>query len=131
MINKDFSKFLYNDLSLLDFLGLIIFGLGIGLTILCIVNFIKFGQGTISPIEPTRKLVISSVYRYSRNPMYVGVLNILIGEIIFTQSMSLFLYSCFIFGCFHLFIILREEPRLIKDFGVEYEKYKRTVRRWM
>ncbi len=62
--------------------------------------------------------------------MYVGVMMILIGEAVFFQSSSLFIYLIFIFLAFNLFVVLVEEPRLRKDFGNDYDQYCRDVPRW-
>ena len=112
------------------------FGIGIlaaGLIIMlrCILQFALEGKGTLSPVDPTRRLVVRGLYRYSRNPMYVGVMLILIGEAIAAQSGSLWIYLTIIFIGFNLFIMLHEEPRLKKDFGVEYLLYCKSVRRWL
>ncbi|HVE61684.1 MAG TPA: methyltransferase, partial [Chitinophagaceae bacterium] len=66
-----------------------------------------------------------------RNPMYVGVTMILIGEAIFFQSVNLWIYLIFVFIAFNIFILLHEEPRLRKDFGEEYRQYCQKVRRWV
>lgn len=104
----------------------------IGLVIVfdCITRFAVQGKGTLSPADPTKKLVIKGLYRFSRNPMYIGVLMILIGETIFFQPNNLWIYTLFIFCMFYLFVLLVEEPRLHRDFGEEYEQYCRKVRRW-
>ena len=112
------------------FLGLFIFAVGFILMLICIANFAIRGKGTLSPADPTKKLVISGPYRYSRNPMYVGVTMMLIGESIYFQSYVLWAYSLFIFIAFNLFIIFFEEPRLQDDFGSEYNEYVKKVRRW-
>lgn len=63
--------------------------------------------------------------------MYVGVMLILAGETIFFQSSSLLIYSLIIWSAFQAFIVFREEPRLLKDFGKDYDLYKKRVRRWI
>ena len=103
-----------------------------GLIILfdCIVRFAVQGRGTLSPADPTKKLVIKGLYRFSRNPMYVGVLLILTGETIFFYPNDLWTYSLFVFFLFHLFVLFVEEPRMRRDFGEEYDRYCQKVRRW-
>ena len=105
----------------------------IGLVIIfdCIIRFAVQGKGTLSPADPTQKLVIKGLYKFSRNPMYIGVLMILIGEAIFFQSNNLWIYALFIFSMFYLFVLLVEEPRLRRDFGEEYDQYCQKVRRWI
>ncbi len=111
--------------------GLFLFISGLIVMLICIFNFAVKGRGTLSPADPTKKLVSEGLYRYSRNPMYVGVMMILIGESVYTGSFSLLVYSLVILTAFHLFIVFREEPRLQRDFGKEYTEYSQKVRRWI
>lgn len=74
---------------------------------------------------------MKGLYKLSRNPMYVGVMLMLIGEAVFAGSRSLWIYSGVVFLAFHLFILLVEERRLRKDFGSEYDAYCGRVRRWI
>ena len=117
--------------GLIQFFGIFFFVIGIAILFDCIVRFATQGRGTLSPADPTKKLVISGLYKYSRNPMYWGVMMILIGEAIFFESGNLWLYAAFIFTAFNLFILFFEEPRLRKEFGEEYDTYRKKVRRWM
>jgi protein-S-isoprenylcysteine O-methyltransferase Ste14 len=112
-------------------IAIIIFLAGVVILLYCISMFAVKGRGTLSPADPTKKLVISGLYKYSRNPMYIGVMLILIGESLFFSSIPLWIYSVFIFLAFNLFIVLHEEPRLENDFGAEYQQYKKSVRRWL
>ncbi len=104
---------------------------GVLILVSCILRFMTEGKGTISPLDPTKKLVIKGLYRYSRNPMYLGVILVLIGEAIFWESLILGGYAAVVFIAFNLFIIFHEEPRLKRDFGAEYEAYFQKVRRWL
>jgi len=113
------------------FLSILIFIIGFYLMMDCILRFAIKGRGTLSPADPTKKLVISGWYRYSRNPMYVGVLLILLGEAIFFNVESLWSYTIFIVIIFTIFIVFVEEPRLRRDFGEEYTEYCKKVRRWI
>ncbi len=110
--------------------GILIFVPGLIILLSCIADFARKGKGTLSPADPTRKLVVSGLYRYSRNPMYVGVMLMLGGETVFFASWMLAGYSVLIFVLFYAFVIRFEEPRLKKDFGEEYIAYSRSVRRW-
>ncbi len=111
------------------FAGIILCFIGFYILISCIVSFALKGKGTLSPADPTKKLVTTGLYKYSRNPMYTGVMLILIGEALFFVSLKLFFYSAFIFIAFYFFITRFEEPRLKKDFGKEYDDYcKKTGR---
>lgn len=96
----------------------------------CILRFATEGKGTLSPIDPTKKLVIRGLSKYSRNPMYVGGMLIMIGETLFYWSLALAIYSAVVFIGFNLFIILHEEPRCRRDFREEYKEYCQRVGRW-
>lgn len=120
-----------NPLLLHHYVGLIISLVGVLIVTHCVVRFTIDGLGTLSPADPTKRLVVSGFYKFSRNPMYVGVMLILFGEIALTSSVYLLFYSVGIFVLFNLFVVYREEPRLMKDFGKEYEKYYKTVNRWL
>ena len=63
--------------------------------------------------------------------MYLGVLMILAGETVYFQSIYLSFYLIIIFLAFNVFIRLHEEPRLLRDFGLEYQQYCKKVRRWI
>ncbi len=115
----------------LHYSGAIIFVIGFVIMLWCIISFAVQGGGTLSPVDPTKRLVVAGFYKFSRNPMYVGVILILIGEAIFFQSVDLWIYSLFVFIVFNIFTILVEEPRLRKDFGEEYKRYCKKVRRWI
>jgi protein-S-isoprenylcysteine O-methyltransferase Ste14 len=93
--------------------------------------FGKFGKGTLSPFDPTRHLVIKGLYRYVRNPMYVGVMIVLAGEALWFESLNMVWYAVLVFLLFNLFIIFYEEPYLRREFGEQYDKYKAEVGRWI
>ncbi|MBS1793008.1 MAG: isoprenylcysteine carboxylmethyltransferase family protein [Acidobacteria bacterium] len=111
--------------------GGVLFVAGLIILTICILRFATEGRGTLSPLDPTRKLVVRGLYKYSRNPMYVGVMLMLAGECLFWPSWGLAVYAAVVFAAFNLFIRLHEEPRLRRDFGPEYENYRRRVRRWI
>ena len=108
-----------------------LFLVGLWLLISCIIHFGREGKGTLSPLDPTQELVVSGPYRYSRNPMYVGVMAMLIAEAIYFREQVLWWYAAGFFIAFNLFIVLHEEPRLRKAFGNAYDEYCKSVRRWI
>jgi len=114
-----------------QFPGMVVFLIGLVILSHCIFRFATEGRGTLSPVVPTKELVIKGLYRFSRNPMYVGVVLILVGEAIFFRSNDLWIYLIIVFLIFNLFIVLFEEPRLRKDFGDAYQAYCKKVRRWL
>jgi protein-S-isoprenylcysteine O-methyltransferase Ste14 len=111
--------------------SLLVFMIGFAAMIYCIYQIAVDGRGTLSPFDRTQKLVIKGLYRFSRNPMYVGVIGMLIGESIFFQGYLLWIYTLLVFILFNGFIFFIEEPRLKKDFGEDYLNYCRKVRRWI
>lgn len=97
----------------------------------CAWHFAVTGQGTPAPIDEPKVLIVKGLYRYVRNPMYIGVLSIVIGEAISFGSPSLILYAVILWLAFHLFVVIYEEPHLRNKFGSSYETYCREVRRWI
>lgn len=114
-----------------DIVGSIFILAGTSIAVTCILRFAMEGRGTLSPLDPTKKLVVRGLYRYSRNPMYLGVMMLLGGEALFWMSPTLALYAVVVFVAFNLFILLHEEPRLRRDFPAEYNEYRANVRRWL
>jgi protein-S-isoprenylcysteine O-methyltransferase Ste14 len=131
ILGNRFRETWKNDLTAFQYLAILIFIVGIVILFYCIGMFAIKGRGTLSPADPTKKLVVAGLYKFSRNPMYVGVILMLIGEAIFFRSVGLGIYTIFIFIAFHVFILLHEEPRLTRDFGDEYQQYMTKVRRWL
>lgn len=113
------------------FSGFLIFAAGSVIMLICVASFAIRGKGTLSPADPTKKLVVSGLYRFSRNPMYVGVAMMLIGESIFFQSYIVGAYALLVVISFNIFIVFFEELRLLNDFGNEYKEYTKKVRRWL
>lgn len=106
---------------------------GVGLTVLltCIWAFAYHGKGTLAPFDEPRKLVVRGMYRYARNPMYVGLVMILLGEASFFRSSVILMYAGLVFVIANIVIIGYEEPRLRSNFGDDYEHYRRRVSRWI
>ncbi len=103
-----------------------------GVTILwCFWDFTFKGHGTPAPIDPPKELVAAGLYRYVRNPIYVGVLTIIIGHFLWFKSIWMPAYAVAVFLAFHLFVTLYEEPTLKKKFGAAYENYCKSVPRWI
>ena len=112
-------------------LAVVLIASGAALLIWCIVDFARRGRGTLSPADPPKELVVQGLYRYVRNPMYLSVLTIVAGEIILTRSGALLVYWLIFFVCANLFVMGYEEPYLRRQFGDSYERYTRTVGRWI
>ncbi len=115
----------------LRWLGLPPLALGVAIYAWCAFDFVSFGRGTPAPIDPPKRLVVRGLYRFTRNPMYVGVLSILCGEALWFGSPALLLYALAVFGMFQTFVVVYEEPTLRRLFGADYERYRAGVPRWV
>ena len=94
-------------------------------------RFIVVGRGTLMPAVPPEHLVVSGLYRYVRNPMYVGVFTVIAGEAMLLQSRSLAIELAAVLLGMELFVRHYEEPKLSRTFGDEYSTYQQNVRRWL
>ncbi len=95
-----------------------------------IIRFITVGHGTLVPALPPEHLVVSGLYRYVRNPMYVGVLTVIAGEALLFRNRDMVIYLAAVWVTAHIFVCLYEEPKLTRTFPGEYLLYKRSVPRW-
>ncbi len=96
-------------------------------------SFLRFaleGRGTPAPVVPPEQLVVSGLYRYVRNPMYVAVLSTVLGQALILSSATLLWYAAILWMMFHLFVLLYEERALRGRFSHSYEEYCANVRRW-
>ena len=90
------------------FLGPVPMLMGILIYLRCAWDFTFTGRGTPAPIDPPKELVVKGLYRYVRNPMYVGVLLILLGEALLFESVVVLLYALLLLSASHLFVIFYE-----------------------
>ncbi len=115
----------------LRFLGLGPLALGIAIVLWCARDFAVKGRGTPAPIDPPKELVVRGLYRYVRNPMYVGAVLILGGHFGWFLAFELLPYLALVLLAFHLFVVLYEEPALTRKFGDAYRDYQAAVPRWI
>jgi protein-S-isoprenylcysteine O-methyltransferase Ste14 len=113
-------------------------GVGVALIVcglpMLLESFARFalhGLGTPAPVFPTKRLVVTGLYRHVRNPMYVGVVAIILGQGLLLGSWPVLEYGAVVWLGFHLFVLLYEEPTLRRSYGAEYEEFTRHVRRWI
>lgn len=111
--------------------GLLPAAIGLLIFIWCTHDFITRGRGTPNPLDPPKVLVARGPYRWTRNPMYVSVMPMLLAEAIIFRSMTLLIYAALVLAGFHLFVVFYEEPSLKRRFGEPYENYCRQVPRWL
>jgi protein-S-isoprenylcysteine O-methyltransferase Ste14 len=117
--------------GLLQGLGLAAALLGATILLRCIWEFMVTGGGTLAPVDPPTQLVVRGLYRYVRNPMYLGAFTLLLGEAALFQSFALLQYTLAWFIIINLIVLFREEPVLRRRFGDSYERYLRSVHRWL
>jgi protein-S-isoprenylcysteine O-methyltransferase Ste14 len=104
---------------------------GAAIMIWCAWAFTVRGRGTPLPTDPPKELVVSGLYRYVRNPIYVGVVTFLLGYVFWYPTRAILLMPGLVAVSSHLFVILYEEPHLHKTFGAAYEEYCKAVPRWI
>ena len=109
--------------------GLLVVAIGLGVLTLCVRDFYVAGKGTLAPWSPPRHLVTVGLYRFSRNPMYVGVTVILVGWAVTFQSTAHAIYSAAVAAAFYLRVVLFEEPWLARTHGDEWHAYRTRVPR--
>lgn len=112
-------------------LGFLPLGLGLVIFAWCVADFFRRGRGTLAPWDPPTRLVTGGLYRYSRNPMYLGVLAIVTGWALLTGSGPLGWYAAGLALAFHLRVVWYEEPTLARSFGSDWAEYAATVPRWI
>ena len=103
---------------------------GVVVLLASVWEFFAAGHGTLAPIDPPRQLVVSGLYRFTRNPMYTGVVAVLLGQAWFFSSVLLLEYAVTVLLCFHLFVVFYEEPSLESRFGESYLAYRKAIPRW-
>jgi protein-S-isoprenylcysteine O-methyltransferase Ste14 len=117
--------------SAAQFAALLPLALGAAIYLRCLWEFATRGRGIPAPIDHPKQLVVTGLYRYVRNPMYLGVLLFLVGESLFLQYRNFFLYTMAWLLFVHLNVLFYEEPNLRRKFGSSYERYTAAVRRWV
>jgi protein-S-isoprenylcysteine O-methyltransferase Ste14 len=115
----------------LRFVGCLLIGAGLPVLIDSFARFAFQGLGTPAPVFPTRHLVVSGLYRHVRNPMYVAVVAVILGQGLLLGNLSVLRYGALVWLAFHLFVLAYEEPTLRATFGTEYEAFCANVPRWI
>ncbi|MBT2547395.1 isoprenylcysteine carboxylmethyltransferase family protein [Arthrobacter sp. ISL-65] len=97
-------------------------------------SFVRFaleGVGTPAPFAPPKHLVVSGLYRYVRNPMYVSIAAAVVGQSLLLGQPILFGYAALGAVPVAAFVVFYEEPTLVRKFGAEYLEYRKNVPRWL
>jgi len=112
-------------------LGLALFLIGVAIYLWCAWDFAVKGLGTPAPTDAPCSLVVKGLYGYTRNPMYLGVSSMILGQAIYYGSFSIVVYLLAIVLACNLFVRFYEEPTLRRLFGEQYDEYCRKVPRWL
>jgi len=110
--------------------GLLVWLAGVAGLLWCVRDFYVLGKGTLAPWDPPKELVVRGLYRYSRNPMYVSVVLVLLGWALGAGSIGLLGYALIVATAFHLRVVLGEEPWLARAHGEQWHAYASRVPRW-
>ena len=111
-------------------LGGVLIAAGLGVLLEAFVRFVIEGIGTPAPVAPTERLVVGGAYRHVRNPMYLAVLALIVGQALVLGQSELLLYATAVGVIFAAFVHGYEQPALARRFGEEYEAYRRAVPPW-
>ncbi len=112
-------------------LGVLLIVAGLPVLLDSFARFALQGLGTPAPIFPTRHLVVTGLYRHVRNPMYVSVVSLIVGQGLLFGNPQVLAYGFIVWLATHLFVLLYEEPTLRSTFGAEYEAFCANVPRWI
>ena len=114
----------------LQLLGALLLVAGVIVLVDAFVRFVVEGIGTPAPVAPTQRLVVGGLYRHVRNPMYLAVGATIVGQGLLLGRPILLLYAALFAAMVFAFVRLYEEPTLAREFGAEYEEYRRAVPGW-
>jgi protein-S-isoprenylcysteine O-methyltransferase Ste14 len=117
-------------LAVSRWIGGVLVAAGAIVVVECFARFALEGLGTPAPLAPTEHLVVSGLYRFVRNPMYVGVVAAILGQALLLGRPVLLGYAALIWLAFSAFVAFYEEPTLRRQFGAEYDDYRAHVGRW-
>ncbi|MBL1077072.1 isoprenylcysteine carboxylmethyltransferase family protein [Nocardia sp. 2] len=112
-------------------LGVAMIAAGVAVLLYAFARFVREGRGTPLPAAPTERLVIGGVYRYVRNPMYVAVVAVILGQALVLARFGLVWYAAAVCAIVAGFVYLYEEPTLRDQFGDAYDEYRRAVPAWV
>ncbi|HCB06443.1 MAG TPA: isoprenylcysteine carboxylmethyltransferase family protein [Nocardioides sp.] len=116
--------------GLLGVLGIALIVAGTAVVVASFVQFVVEGRGTPAPVAPTEELVVGGLYRYVRNPMYVGVASAIAGQALLFRSVGVTVWLIVFLVAVIGFVKGYEEPRLAEQFGASYDRYRAAVPGW-
>ena len=110
--------------------GLLLIVGGVLLAVVAERLFARAGTG-VRPFTPSTAVVASGPYRFTRNPMYLGMMIVLLGGFLLSGRLGPILVIPVFFWWIHTRFVLREEVHMERALGKDYLNYKRSVRRWL
>ena len=110
--------------------GALLLAAGLGVLAHTVIRFVVEGRGTPFPAAPTEQLVVGGLYRFVRNPMYLGVIATILGQAVILGSGTLVTYAAILWAVVGGFVHFYEEPTLARRYGEQYEAYRQAVRAW-
>jgi protein-S-isoprenylcysteine O-methyltransferase Ste14 len=110
--------------------GWVLIALGAGVLLDGFARFVVEGAGTPAPLAPTEQLVVGGLYRYVRNPMYLAVGVVILGQAAVLGRWILVIYALIFGAAVWSFVHWYEEPTLSRQFGPAYDEYRRSVPGW-
>jgi protein-S-isoprenylcysteine O-methyltransferase Ste14 len=116
--------------GILGVVGALLIVAGAAVVMACFVRFVSEGRGTPAPVAPTESLVVGGLYRYVRNPMYVGVAWAIAGQALLFRSGGVALWLALFLAAVVSFVKGYEEPNLAARFGAQYARYRAAVPGW-
>ena len=112
-------------------LGALLMAAGLPVLLDSFARFALKGLGTPAPIAPPERLVVTGLYRHVRNPIYVALTSLIVGQALFFGDVRLFEYGLGLWAFFYIWVLALEEPELRARFGAEYRDFCAHVRRWI
>jgi protein-S-isoprenylcysteine O-methyltransferase Ste14 len=112
-------------------IGVLLLAVGLVILLEAFLRFALKGIGTPAPVFPTRHLVVSGSYHYVRNPMYVAVVSLILGQGMIFGDVRILVYGLCVWLMMHIFVLIYEEPALRRSFSAEYAGYCAHVPRWI
>ena len=118
----------FSGFELTRAIGLMLIIAGVPGVVDSFARFALEGLGTPAPIAPPQKLVVTGLYRYVRNPIYIAVVAVIFGQALLFGDWRLLWYGALLWLFFHVWVLMIEEPTLKQTFGTEYESFRTNVR---
>lgn len=124
------DSFFSFEIGMARYLGLVPIVVGVVIFIYCSGCFVFVGRSTPIPFTPNNELIVTGLYGFVRNPLYIAGVLVLAGQAILFQSVGIFIYCLMMFGIFMVFVRM-EETILEEQFGEKYKQYCKSVPRWI